>query len=72
MSEEELGLQLGGLYQAVNPHGDWEGPKELAVVDDLEGEQETLPDSSDMSHLQETLLQASKGVTEGTDSEYQR
>jgi len=67
---------------AVQPQNDWERPEELEVTDDMEGEQECLPQTglavdpsstdSHMSDLQSIVLQASKGVTEGTDSAYQR
>jgi hypothetical protein len=77
--------QFPGLLQAISPADDWEKPEELEVVDDLEGEQQTLlgaaleddeaedPDGdAQMSDLHNVLLQASKGVTEGTDAGYQR
>jgi hypothetical protein len=69
-----------GVYQAINPSDKRQEPEELEVTDDLEGEQESLLETTQqdddgdtrMSDLRDTLLQASKGVTEGTDSEYQR
>jgi hypothetical protein len=74
--------RLAGLLQVINPSNASEKPEELEVMDDLEGEQQTLPNNSlssqqggaeaHMSQLQDTLLQASKGVTEGTDAAYQR
>ena len=92
---------FAGVYQAINPSNEWERPAEEEVEDDVEGEQETLPDpdhepgdhdvatslgpsngenglggtssnEEQMSQLQSTLLNASKGVTEGTDNEYKR
>jgi hypothetical protein len=77
--------EFPGLLQAISPPEDWEKPEQLEVDDDLEGEQQTLlgavpedikaeePGTGDaqMSDLHDVLLQASKGVTEGTDSGYQ-
>jgi hypothetical protein len=72
--------QFPGVYQAINPSDKRQEPEELEVTDDLEGEQETMLETTQqdddgdtrMSDLRDTLLQASKGVTEGTDSKYQR
>jgi len=69
-----------GVYQVVHPVEEQDKPEELEVTDDLEGEQQALLETTQqdddgnihMSDIRETLLQASKGVTEGTDSEYQR
>jgi hypothetical protein len=69
-----------GVYQALNPPNAQDRPEELEITDDLEGEQETQLDTTlededgdtHMSDMRDALLQASKGVTEKTDSEYQR
>jgi hypothetical protein len=66
--------QLEGLFQIVNPADSSEKPEELEVIDDLEGEQQTMLNSDEehISQLQDSILQVSKGVTEGTDASYQR
>jgi hypothetical protein len=79
--------EFAGVFQAINPSNDWECPREEEVTDDVEGEQETLPDEHKSAHsknegssadrgamaqLQDSLLNVSKGVTEGTDNEYRR
>ena len=75
-----LSARFAGVYQVLNPPNDQEKPEALEVLDDLEGEQQTMfqtaqeQESEDvhMSDVQESLLQASKGVSESTDSGYQR
>lgn len=73
----ELSSPFAGLLRVINPQDGEERPEALEVQDDLEGEQETLlaeeaPDDPNLSDLHDVLLQASKGVTESTDSGYQR
>jgi len=83
-----MGPGFTGVFQAINE----EKPAEGDVADDVEGEQETIPNielgdyaastnakgegtsanGEQMSHLQNSLRDASKGVSEGTDSEYKR
>jgi hypothetical protein len=84
MSADNVSVRFAGIYQVLNPHNDQEKPQELEVLDDLEGEQETVlktntqeeesggSEDVHMSDLQESLLQASKGVSENTDMGYQR
>ncbi|KIJ08191.1 hypothetical protein PAXINDRAFT_158207 [Paxillus involutus ATCC 200175] len=70
-----------GLRDAMSPGGT--STLELQeVADDVAAEQETLPVSEaatdvdelgpEFAQLQATLLEASKGVTDGTDMEYKR
>lgn len=70
-----------GLRDAMSPGG--ASTLELQeVADDVAAEQETLPVSEaatdvdelgpEFAQLQATLLEASKGVTDGTDMEYKR
>jgi hypothetical protein len=77
-----------GLSDAMSPNlSDGEALEAFDVSDDMSAEQETLfPNSpvglatakdvgdlnNDFAQLQVTLLEASKGVTEGTDAEYKR
>jgi len=75
-----VSARFAGIYKVLNPPDNQEKPEALEVLDDLEGEQQTMfqttqeQDSEDihMSDVQESLLQASKGVSESTDSGYQR
>jgi len=69
--------QLTSLLHLI---GSTNQKSELEATDDLEGEQETTlgnqvgpdPEGAHISQLQDSLLQASKGVTEGTDASYHR
>lgn len=58
-------------------------PNHEAVIDDIEGEQETLPELTaadhepskepdGISHWRESITGASKGVTDKTDGDYER
>ena len=74
--------QFAALYEIVNPSDTSDKPEDLEIMDDLEGEQETVvpssteeaghSDDTHMSDLQDALLLVSKGVSEGTDASYQR
>lgn len=62
---------FAGLTQSINPQAQ---QAVLQAIDDMEGEQETLPDF-DVDSLTEAfsgLQNASKGVSESTDNEYRR
>jgi hypothetical protein len=71
---------FGGLFAALNPINSWEKPAEDEVRDDCEGETEALllqegpnietTGASQLAQLHGTLMNASKGVTEGTDGKY--
>jgi hypothetical protein len=74
------GPQFSGVFEAISPWDDWGKPAEGEVEDDVEGEQETMvepdfitsqTDSEEvrMARLKAFLLNASKGVTDGTDEE---
>ncbi|KAG6884566.1 hypothetical protein C0992_006083 [Termitomyces sp. T32_za158] len=106
---ESAALGLAGLSLVLSPTEEWQQAPLHEIIDDIEGEQETLfayeyssgpynkgrisqpadlngEDSSDESEadadlksssklrtsliLEKTILEASKGVTEGTDAEY--
>lgn len=64
---------FAGLAQVFEPNTSSQVDKE-EIEDDISGEQETvLPPSSNQTELlEEAVLQASKGVGDGTDSEYRR
>jgi hypothetical protein len=78
--------QFSGCLLAVLAKQPGEKPLEEDVNDDLEGERETIPNltADDLEDLndenpgpfastwQASIASASKGVTEKTDSEYQR
>jgi hypothetical protein len=89
--------QFAGLFQRLSPDKEGDVPSATEVVDDYEGEQETLDlqnsgedDANDkdaedaggedardevsvgFSGLEDVVKNASKGVTEGTDSEYKK
>lgn len=77
------GPKFAGVFRAISPVNDWEKPEEAEIEDDVEGEQETFvepdattdedqSDEAKLSRLKAFLLNASKGVTDGTDEEYQR
>ena len=54
-----------GVVQAINE----EPPPVFDVTDDVEGEQETMINTeSQMAQLQDSLRDASKGVSESTNS----
>jgi hypothetical protein len=87
-----------GLFATLDPDNEEERPSATQIIDDYEGEQETLlsccadielgdeeedpamdvEDDNDVggitgfSQLNDTVRNASKGVTEGTDAEYKR
>jgi hypothetical protein len=88
---------FAGLFATLHPDNEAERPSTTEVIDDYEGEQETLlsccadvepgdeeedlgmdiDDDGDMENngflqLNNTVRNASKGVTEGTDAEYKR
>lgn len=70
-------LRFPGLHTALNASN---GPPQEEIDDDIEGEQETLPDlteedrlpSTGISQWRETIAGASKGVTDKTDGDYER
>ena len=71
---------FSGLHFILEPTADAR-PEPNDIIDDLNGEQETIPDlTPDDAALSETLLSqwktsvtgASKGITEKTDAEYRR
>jgi hypothetical protein len=75
--------QFAGVFRAISPENDWEKPENAEIEDDVEGEQETFvgPDATrdddesgeaKFTQLKAFLLNASKGVTDGTDEEYRR
>lgn len=78
------GEEFIGIFKALQADDSTESMTAGDVLDDMEGEQETLPPSEDTneggtvddvdtdSELLATLQGASKGVTEGTDGEYRR
>jgi hypothetical protein len=68
-----------GVQKVLEPQNEWEKPMAADVDDDVDGEREALPDiapdiaaTGNLSQLHSGLLNASKGVTEETDSEYRR
>ncbi|KAJ7434192.1 hypothetical protein B0H11DRAFT_1757965 [Mycena galericulata] len=78
---------FAAVYQAVySPENPEDIPHSNEVINDIEGEGETIPDAEqdetnentsppvvfNISQLQEHLLEASKGVTNETDKEYRR
>lgn len=87
---------FAGVFKAMKPPAG-EQVTELEIADDVEGEQEALPNlplsesngedydpedenveasgnygTPQMAELRNSLLNASKGVTEGTDEQYRR
>lgn len=80
-SPSDLPAGFNGLFAALNPTNEWEKPDEGEVRDDREGEAEALllqevdtetKSAAQLMQLQSTLMNASKGVTDGTDGEYRR
>jgi hypothetical protein len=67
---------LAGLFESIDPTDPATKLGGFDVQDDLEGEQETLPDMVDdamqLSELLSTIGEASKGVSEATDADYRR
>lgn len=67
--------RFAGLLQAIDPVGDLR-PDHGQILDDIEGEQETVPedglDTNDVSDLLQMVTQLSKGVCNKTDQEYRR
>jgi hypothetical protein len=86
---------FAGLFATLHPANEEEQPSATQIIDDYEGEQETLlshcadiePSDEEedcsmnvddkgeitgFSQLNDTVRNASKGVTEGTDAEYKR
>jgi hypothetical protein len=77
------GPKFAGVFQAISPENDWEKPEQEEIDDDIEGEQETFvcPDATKdegeseeakVKRLKAFILNASKGVSDGTDEEYRR
>ena len=92
---------LAGLFAMLHPENENEHPSTTEILDDFEGEQETLlpgtadvetgdddPEADDddddekadtnkeenirLLQIGDTIRNASKGVTEGTDAEYKK
>jgi hypothetical protein len=66
--------ELAGLLETLGP-SDGHKVDSYEVKDDVEGEQETLPDNegpSQISDVLNTVGEASKAVKEKTDAEYRR
>jgi hypothetical protein len=67
--------RFAGLLQAIDPVGDFR-PDRGQILDDIEGEQETVPEdglnTNDVSDLLQTVTRLSKGVCNKTDQEYRR
>ena len=70
---------FAGVFKVLNPADPMNKVTEEDVVDDIEGEQETLPDleEEDRLHVDEMLASlnasgVSRGVSDGTHDEYQR
>jgi hypothetical protein len=74
---------FAALYQAIHVPAEDDRPHADEVTDDIEAEGETIPADAeledpdslggfDVSKLQESLLEASKGVNNDTDKEYRR
>lgn len=70
---------FSGVFDAINPSNPMGDTYAEAILDDLEGEQESFPDivvedseDNDLSKLLDTVKHASKGVSEGTHKEYMR
>jgi len=85
MAKQFQGPAFAGLYNLLHSASEASPPED--IEDDIEGEQETLPDlwpedieafeddqhERDLiSQWRESITGASKGVTEKTDGEYQR
>lgn len=66
---------FAGLLQAIDPVGTLR-PDRGQILDDIEGEQETVPEdglnTNDVSDLLQTVTQLSNGVCNKTDQEYRR
>lgn len=68
--------RFAGLLQAIDPVGNLR-PDRGQILDDIEGEQETVPedgqvDTNNVSDLLQTVTQLSNGVCHKTDQEYKR
>jgi len=64
---------LAGLLKTVGPSADGHKVDSYEVEDDVEGEQETLPDNegpSQISDVLNTVGEASRAVKDKTDAEY--
>ena len=66
---------FAGLLQAIDPFGNlW--PDHGQILDDIEGEQETIPEdglnTNDVSDLLQMVTQLSNGVCNKTDQEYRQ
>jgi len=85
MAEQFQGPAFAGLYNLLHNTSEASPPED--IEDDIEGEQETLPDLQPegieafednqhecnlISQWQESITGASKGVMEKTDGKYQR
>ena len=77
--------ELAGLLETVGPSADGHKVDSYEVEDDVEGEQETLPDSgeqqealldsegpSQISDVLTTVGEASRAVKDKTDADYRR
>jgi hypothetical protein len=74
-------ISFAGVLDIIEPFGPVDPSVEKldqeVMQDDLEGEQETIPNSEDQNttHVMElltTLNEVSRGVSDGTHQEYQR
>lgn len=68
---------FAGVLKNITPSQNAGQPDEEAVLDDLEGEKETMPtleesDITDVGELLDTLKEVSKGVSDRTHDEYRR
>ena len=69
-------VALAGLLQTVGPSADGHKVDPYEIEDDVEGEQETLPDNnegpSQISDVLNTVGEVSRAVKDRTDAEYRR
>ncbi len=66
---------LAGLLKTIGPSADGHKVDQYEVKDDVEGEQETLPDNEGPSQILDvlnTVGEVSMAVKDGTDAEYRR
>lgn len=78
LSQKTMAAQLDtnpnykGLFDVLNPVNPEAKPAPGEIEDDIEGEQETIPESTAFAlpDLLKTLAEASKGVSDKTDREY--
>jgi hypothetical protein len=67
--------ELAGLLETVGPSADGHKVDPYEVEDDVEGEQETLPDSEGPSRISDVLStvgEVSMAVKDKTDADYRR